>query len=277
MFVGVGVCELIRLVVRRGQLRHVAGAIVVIAFVAAGVVLGAYEVAVIVIGVARAALIDVYLDTVEVCTVGVLVVAATQVHIVHNLITRVFHADRAGGVLPACGVVRVKANILVARIAAVCEVEADTDRKLAGLGVADWHGFRLGVAAYAQEHFTCGAVYVYLLDKALVRCALALHVEVSAVGAAGVVFVAGGAVDGLPHGRGGVLKSAVLHEVICAHGCTVFKLGAVYPYIIRTAVYIPHSEARCSVSKLLPAALKRADRRLPICSRGIIQCFVRRR
>ena len=90
----------------------------------------------------------------------------------------------------------------------------------------------------------------------------------SAVGAAGVVFVVGGAVDGLPHGRGGVLKAAVLHEVICTHGCTVFKLGAVYPYIIRTAVYIPHSEARCSVSKLLPAALKRADRRLPICSMG---------
>ena len=76
MLVGVGVCELIRLIVRRGELGHVAGVIVIIAFVAACVVLCAYEVAVIVIGVARAALIDVYLDTVEVCTVGVLVVAA---------------------------------------------------------------------------------------------------------------------------------------------------------------------------------------------------------
>ena len=104
VLVGVGVCELIRLVVRRGQLRHVAGIVIVIAFVAAGVVRCAYEVAVIVIGVARAALIDVYLDTVEVCTVGVLVIAATDGNIVHSLITRVFYTHRAGGVLPACGV-----------------------------------------------------------------------------------------------------------------------------------------------------------------------------
>ena len=107
---------------------------------------------------------NVYLDTVEVCTIGILVIAAAQVHIVYRLAPRVFYAHRAGGVLPACGVVRVKANVLVARIAAVCEVEADTERKLAGLGVADGYGFRLGVAAYAQEHFTCGTVYVYLLD-----------------------------------------------------------------------------------------------------------------
>ena len=75
--------------------------------VAACVVLCAYEIAVIVVGVARAALIDVYLDTVEVCTVGVLVVAAAQVHIVYRLTARVFHADRAGGILPACGVVGI--------------------------------------------------------------------------------------------------------------------------------------------------------------------------
>ena len=104
MLVSVRVCELIRLVVRRGELGHVAGVIVVIAFVAACVVLGAYEVAVIVIGVARAALIDVYLDTVEVCTIGILVIAAAQVHIVYRLAPRVFYAHRAGGVLPACGV-----------------------------------------------------------------------------------------------------------------------------------------------------------------------------
>ena len=52
MLIGVGVCELIRLVVRRSELGHVAGVIVVIAFVAACVVLCAYEVAVIVVGVA---------------------------------------------------------------------------------------------------------------------------------------------------------------------------------------------------------------------------------
>ena len=75
MLIGIRVCELIRLVVRRGQLGHVAGVVVVIAFVAAGVVLGAYEVAVIVIGVARAALIDVYLDTVEVCAVRITIIA----------------------------------------------------------------------------------------------------------------------------------------------------------------------------------------------------------
>lgn len=111
MLVGVGVCELIRLVVRRGQLGHVAGVIVVIAFVAACVVLGAYEVAVIVVGVARAALVDVHLDAVEVCTVGVLVIAAAQVHIVYRLAPRVFYADRAGGVLPACGVKKEQIGI----------------------------------------------------------------------------------------------------------------------------------------------------------------------
>ena len=104
MLVFVRVCELIRLIVRRGQLRHVAGVIVIIAFVAAGVVLCAYEVAVIVVGVARAALIDVHLDAVEVCTVGVLVIAAAQVHIVYRLAPRVFYTNRAGGVLPAYGV-----------------------------------------------------------------------------------------------------------------------------------------------------------------------------
>ena len=75
MLVFVRVCELIRLIVRRGELGHVAGVIVIIAFVAACVVLGAYEVAVIVIGVARAALIDVYLDTVEVCAVRITIIA----------------------------------------------------------------------------------------------------------------------------------------------------------------------------------------------------------
>lgn len=104
MLVGVGVCELIRLVVRRGQLRHVAGIVIVIAFVAACVVLGAYEVAVIVIGVARAALIDVHLDAVEVCTVGVLVIAATDGNIVHSLAARALDPNSSGGVLPACGV-----------------------------------------------------------------------------------------------------------------------------------------------------------------------------
>lgn len=107
----VGVGELIRLVVRRGELRHVAGVIVVITLVAACVVLGAYEVAVIVVGVARAALIDVHLDAVKVCTVGVLVIAAAQVHIVYRLTARVFYAHSAGGVLPACGVKKEQIGI----------------------------------------------------------------------------------------------------------------------------------------------------------------------
>lgn len=86
------------------------------------VVLCAYEVAVIVVSVARASLVNVYLDTVEVCTVGVLVIAATDGNIVHNLITRVFYTHRARGVLPACRIVWIEAYVLVARIAAVLKL-----------------------------------------------------------------------------------------------------------------------------------------------------------
>ena len=89
---------------------------------AACVVLGAYEIAVIVVGVARATLIDVYLDTVEVCTVCVLVIAATDGNIVHSLAARALDPDSAGGVLPACRVVWIEAYVLVARIAAVLKL-----------------------------------------------------------------------------------------------------------------------------------------------------------
>ena len=86
------------------------------------VVLCAYEIAVIVVGVARASLVNVYLDTVEVGSILILIVAATDSNIVHSLAARVFYTHRAGGVLPACRVVRIEAYVLVARIAAVLKL-----------------------------------------------------------------------------------------------------------------------------------------------------------
>ena len=86
------------------------------------VVLCAYEIAVIVVSVARASLVNVYLDTVKVGSILILIVAATDSNIVHSLAARALDPDSAGGVLPACGVVRIEAYVLVARIAAVLKL-----------------------------------------------------------------------------------------------------------------------------------------------------------